>query len=154
MHISPLLSVLRQLMCIHFPQLGSVHCIHSCISCPSIKSSLYKPKQAAHSLLEISASCNPPSLAHPLLLEWFSLLANFCSAFRCLSASLVSAFFLLISSLSFAFFSLSACFLSLSSALLFFSSSLCILFSSLSLFLCSFAAASSFFPSPSLPLRQ
>ena len=142
MYISPLLS--RQLMCIHFPQSGSVHCIHSCTNRPSIKSSSYSPKQVAHSLLEISASWSPPLLLLVCLLL-FSLFANFSSAFRCLSASLASAFFLLISSLSSAFFCLSACFLSRSTAFFFFSSSYCILFSSLSLFLCSLASACSFF---------
>jgi len=123
----PLLSVLRQLACIHFPQSVSVHCIHSCTNCPSIRSSSYNPKQTAHSPLEISASCRPTSRSL-FLLAWFSLLASFSSALRRLSASRDSAFFLLFSSLSCAFFFLSACFFCLSSAFSFFSSSLSNLF--------------------------
>ena len=132
MYISPLLSVSKQLICIHFPQSGSVHCIHSRTNCPSIKSSSYRPKQAAHSLLVISASCSPPLLLSVCLLL-FSLFSNFSSAFRSRSASRASAFFLLISSLSSAFIFHSACFFCRSIAFFFFSSSLCILFSFLSL---------------------
>ena len=113
--ISPLLSVSR---CIHFPQSGSVHCIHSCTNWPSIKSSSYSPKQVAHSLLEISASCSPPLIVRLLL---FSLFADFSSAFRRLLASLASAFFFFISSLSCLFLSLRL--FSLSLFRLFYSSS-------------------------------
>lgn len=90
-----LLSVLRQLICINFSQSASVHCVHFWTKCSSIRSSLSNPKQAAHSLLDISASCSQVSTSHLLLLESFSLLGSLCSASRCLSAFLAWAFLLL-----------------------------------------------------------
>ena len=120
MNCSPLLSVLRQLICINFSQSASVHCVHFWTKCSSIRSSLSNPKQAVHSLLDISASCSQVSTSHLLLLESFSLLGSLCSALHCLSAFLAWAFLLLFSSLSSAFFFLCLLFLSILSLLFLF----------------------------------
>ena len=91
-------SVERQLQCIHFPQTSKlVHWIHSFPRTPSTMSSSYAPKLTAHWLEDISADCDPLSVALscclPLLVSFSLLESCFCqsSAFLFFSASLCSA---------------------------------------------------------------
>ena len=132
-------SVERQVQCIHFPQASKLmHWNQSFFSTPSMISSSYAPKQAAHSFEDISADCKPLSAALtcclPVLVRFYLSAACFCwsSAFLFFVAPLCLALRFL-SSFSSAFFFCSASLFSFSSAFRIFSCSLCCFFSSVTL---------------------